>query len=41
MFKMHFIGGSEIAKTLYKAYANTRTKVKCLAKKDYNFIANK
>ena len=35
MYKTHFIGGSEIAKTSYKAYANKLTKVKCLAKKLY------
>ena len=35
MFKTYFIGGSEIAKTLYKATANKFTKVKCLAKKLY------
>ena len=35
MYKTHFIGGSEIAKTSYKAYANKLTKVKCLAKKIY------
>ena len=33
--KRGFIGGSEIAKTSYKAYANKLTKVKCLAKKLY------
>ena len=35
MCETHFIGGSEIAKTSYKAYANKLTKVKCLAKKLY------
>ena len=35
MYKTHFIGGSEIAKTLYEAYANKLSKVKCLAKKLY------
>ena len=33
MYKTHFIGGGEFAKTSYKAYANKLTKVKCLAKK--------
>ena len=40
MYKTHVIGGSEIAKTSYKAYANKLTKVKFLAK-NYIFIANK
>ena len=35
MYKTHFIGGSEIAKMSYKAYANKLTKVKCLVKKLY------
>ena len=35
MYKTHFIGGSEIAKTSYKDYVNKLTKVKCLAKKLY------
>ena len=35
MYKTQFIGGSEFAKTSYKAYANKLTKVKCLAKKLY------
>ena len=35
MYRTHFIGGSEIAKMSYKAYANKLTKVECLAKKLY------
>ena len=35
MYKAHFIGGSEIAKTSFTAYANKLTRVKCLAKKLY------
>ena len=35
MYKTHFIGGSEIAQTSYKAYTNNLTKVKSLAKKLY------